>query len=492
MLDKFVFVSVPVQVMLYPSAAYGALKPVINQNGLESELCDLNILLSQKLNEDEFEDLYNWSAFAKSDINTELKNKVIDIASTRLDNFSGWLAISVFSFYNTRIVNLLLNHIKGKQRNYKILLGGNGCTASLSDFENKEFGQYCLDNQLCDYVIFGEGEVALNELLKGNNTYPGINKNNFEQVENLDSLDFPDYKDIDWSHYVDPRLMITGSRGCVRKCTFCDIELTWPKFRYRSAKNIVEEIKKNFYETGIKQFEFTDSLINGSVSNFNKFNELLIDEKAKDPALADIFYTGQFICRPKKHMPERTYELMYNAGCKQITVGIESFSERVRNHMKKKFSDEDIDYHFEMCGRWNIPNVLLLIVGYPTETREDHQSNINALYKYKKYSDMGTIFMSRWGFTMHIYDGTPISAMKDELGIVEVDKGNEDAVFNWISTKNPDLDLAERIKRRVEIHEVSSKLGYTMPNSRKELQTLLSISKDYVAQKSVLIPITQS
>ncbi len=485
MADKFVFVYVPVQTMLYPSAAYGVLKPVLNRNSLESELCDLNILLSKELTSDEFENLYNWSAFAKEDIDIELKKKVVDIADSKLYNFRGWLAFSVFSFYNARIVNLLLNHIKDRQRDYKILLGGNGCTASLSEFDNKEFGQYCLDNQLCDYVVFGEGEVALDHLLQGDENYPGINKNDFHQVTNLDTLDFPDYKGIDWSNYVDPRLMITGSRGCVRKCTFCDVGLTWPKFRYRSAENIVEEIKKNFYETGITQFEFTDSLINGSTSNFNKFNELLIKEKAKDPALADIYYTGMFICRPEKQMPETTYELMYNAGCKQITVGIESFSERIRDHMKKKFSDEDIDYHFEMCGRWNIPNILLLIIGYPTETEEDHQANINALYKYKKYSDMGTIFMSRWGFTMHIYDGTPISAMKDELGIETVN-GHGDAVFNWISTKNPDLDLAERIRRRVEIHEVSYKLGYTMPNSRKELQTLLSIAKDYAAENAMV------
>jgi len=487
MSDKFVFVYVPIQTVSYPSAAYGMLKPISDRNNLTSELFDLNIMLSDELANDEFDDLYNWCAYAKSTISPQLKRKVIKIAHKKLDDFTGWLAFSVFSFYNTRIINLLLQNIKGMRRNFKIVLGGNGCSSAMAEFDGKEFGHYCLDNKLCDYVIFGEGEVALDELLKGNNNYPGINKTNFTQIANLDILEFPDYKGIDWSKYVDPRLMITGSRGCVRKCTFCDIELTWPKFRYRSAENIVEEMKRNFYETGITKFEFTDSLINGSTSNFNKFNELLIEEKAKDTALAEITYTGQFICRPQKQMPERTYELMYNAGCVQITVGIESFSESIRDHMKKKFSDEDIDYHFEMCGRWSIPNILLLIIGYPTETEEDHQSNINALYKYKKYSDMGTIFMSRWGFTMHIYDGTPISAMKDELGIKD-DNSNVhgDAVFNWISTKNPGLNLAERIRRRVEIHEVSHKLGYTMPNSRKELQTLLSIAKDYTRQKTLV------
>lgn len=492
MLNKFVFVSIPVQEVLYPSAAYGVLKPIVEQNNYKSELCDLNIHLNDHLTDSEFDDFYNWAAFAKSNISNELHNKVLSLLDSQLSDFEGYLAISVFSFYNARPVNMLLKHIKEQNKKYKILLGGNGCMSALPEFEQKDFGQYCLDNNLCDFVIYGEGEVALNELLKGNTDYPGINNTNFKQVDDLDSLDFPDYSDIDWSKYADPRLMVTGSRGCVRKCTFCDIELSWPKFRYRSARNIVDEIKRNYYETGITNFEFTDSLINGSVSNFNKFNELLINEKAKDPALQEISYIGQFIARPKRHMPEITYEMMYYAGCKQITTGIESFSERVRDHMKKKFSNEDIDYHFEMCGRWSIPNVLLLIVGYPTETIEDHQCNIDALYKYKKYSDAGTIFMSRWGFTMHIYDGTPISHMKDDLGIIEIDKGHEDAVYNWVSTKNPQLDLAERIRRRIEIHNVSHKLGYTMPNSRKELTTLLSISTDYVNSKKQRIPLTQT
>ena len=57
-----------------------------------------------------------------------------------------------------------------------------------------------------------------------------------------------------------------------------------PKYHFKPSflsthSKALEEIKKNFYETGITQFEFTDSLINGSTSNFNKFNELLIKEK---------------------------------------------------------------------------------------------------------------------------------------------------------------------------------------------------------------------
>jgi radical SAM superfamily enzyme YgiQ (UPF0313 family) len=340
----------------------------------------------------------------------------------------------------------------------------------------KQFGVWVLEKNLCDYVIFGEGEKALEALLANDTTFPGINQPNQQQIKNLDELDYPDYAGVNWNEYYDPRVLITGSRGCVRKCTFCDIEVSWPKYSYRSAEKLVEEIRRSVHDYGLTRFEFTDSLINGSVKNFNRFNELLIEAKAKDPAMVPVTYMGQFICRNQSATNDSSYELMHYAGCNQITVGIESFSERVRYHMKKKFSDSDIENHFIQCSRWGIPNVLLLIVGYPTETLHDHEQNIKALHKYKKYSDMGIIFMARWGLTMHLYDDTPISLMKDDLGISTIDVGDRDSVYNWISSTNPDLTLAERLRRRMEIHETSVNLGYAMPHSQKELTTLLQIA----------------
>ena len=177
-------------------------------------------------------------------------------------------------------------------------------------------------------------------------------------------------------------------------------------------------------------------------------------------------------------MNATTYELMHYAGCSQITVGIESFSESVRNHMKKKFTNKDIDYHFEQSGRWRIPNILLMIVGYPTETLDDHQQNLNALHRYQQYSDAGIIFMVRWGLTMHIYENTPISKMSSEMGLYSLDNNHGDSVFDWIATSNPGLDLRERLRRRIEVHELSSGLGYRMPNSRRELLTLLKLSQE--------------
>lgn len=465
---------------MYPAAAYGALQPVVKSIGLDMTLNDINLYLKQTAPTEVFDEITDWSMFAKNTLSDVANDWLLKAYTDCIDlNKSGWLGISVFSFVVTRATERLLRWLHSVNHNYTVILGGNGCMSVLADYDEREFGIWCLNNKLCDHVVFGEGEQALLELLSGNTDYPGIDNTNFKQIQNLDQLDYPDYSGIDWTQYHDPRIMITGSRGCVRHCTFCDIALSWPKFSYRSAEKLVDEVKIMVHEHGMTKFEFTDSLINGSVKNFDRFNELLIEAKAKDPTLEPVTYMGQFICRSEQTMPESTYELMHYAGCNQITVGIESFSERVRYHMKKKFSDSDVDYHFAQCARWAIPNVLLMIVGYPTETQADHEANVRAMHKYKLYSDMGVIFMVRWGFTMNIFEGSPISAMKQELGLIEIDQGSADSVFNWISTKNPDLDLRERIRRRLELHTLGVELGYAMPNSKKELTTLLELAHSY-------------
>lgn len=485
--NKFVFVALPHILTLYPPSAYGALKPVVNRHNLDIDLVDINLHLSKTVDAETFNEISDYCILSISELSEHARKCMIDSFEQCIDlEQTGWVGISVFSYVGTRATQMLLEWLQDKPRKFNLVLGGNGCMAKLEDYNDQEFGLWCLERNLTDYVVFGEGEKALDNLLAGNTLYPGINNTNFEQIKNLDDLDYPDYSGVQWNDYYDPRLMITGSRGCVRRCTFCDISQSWPKFSYRSSEKLVDEIRRGVHEYGMTNFEFTDSLINGSVSNFNRFNELLIEAKAKDPALEPVRYIGQFICRSKRTMPEVTYELMHYAGCNQITVGIESFSERVRFHMKKKFSDSDIDYHFEQCARWGIPNVILMIVGYPTETASDHKQNVRALYKYKKYSDMGVIFMMRWGFTMTLIHDTPISDMQHDLGLVELDRGGTQNVYNWISTQNPSLDLKERIMRRLELHETSVELGYAVPNSRKELNTLLHVANEY---SSKIIPL---
>ena len=87
--------------------------------------------------------------------------------------------------------------------------------------------------------------------------------------------------------------------------------------------------------------------------------------------------------------------------------------------------------------------------------------------------------MIRWGITMHLYEHTPIMSMVTDLGIDLNDTIKFDSLYSWSCNNNT---LRERIKRRLEIHELCVKLGYPMPRVREELLVLKTL-----AEKSTLL-----
>lgn len=467
----------------YPSASLAAISPVFVANGYSVVIQDLNLALVEDFDQTAVEKLHDWCQLIDELTESEnysIKTWFINKARSWSISHSTIVAVSVFSIYSTRMATVLLEIIKDLYPSTAIIVGGNGVSSNLGSMSDHEsYGQWLLTRNLCKNVIFGEGEVSLDHLLK-QHRYPGINHDDAVQIEDLDQLLQPVYDDFEMHRYRDKRLLITGSRGCVRKCSFCDIEVTWPRFRQRDPSKILTEMIANAKRYGIKKFEFTDSLINGSVKNWIKFNDLLANARAKDGELADITYSGQFICRDPGSQPPVMYELMHHAGCQQITVGIESFSERVRTDMKKKFTDAAIEYHLEQCSYWSIPNILLMIVGYPIETQTDHQKNIQALHRYKIYSDVGTIFMIRWGLTMHIYRDTPLfhAAHNYQIDLAQ-HHTDLDAIYTWVSGMNQELDFLERARRRTELHQISYELGYSQPNTKNELSSLLTLLQKY-------------
>ena len=59
-----------------------------------------------------------------------------------------------------------------------------------------------------------------------------------------------------------------------------------------------------------------------------------------------------------------------------VDIGVESGSEKVRNDIKKGFTEEDMHHTLESLLENGIQVRLLFLVGYPTETEEDFSKNV--------------------------------------------------------------------------------------------------------------------
>jgi len=467
---KVALVSLPKQDLFRPPAALPILAAICEQNNVDYTINDFNLWLNSNTDQQTWNRINdNWSNI-DSYINVNqswfslFRQKVDQYVTELLNQNCDLVAISVFTDWSAHCAVEMIQSIRKHNTNVKIVIGGCGIRAVLPSLSSSEVCTWLLENKLINYYIYGEGEIAFERLLQERIDYPGINNLNFEQIDDLDQLLTPSYKKIEinkYKHTGVPSLIINGSRGCVRHCTYCDVAKYWPKFRYKSGKKLAQEIYATWKTTGVTDYEFSDSLINGSVKDFRELNQELIRLKYTDSNF-NITYKGQFICRSENHFTESDYQAMKEAGCNYIYVGVETFSEKVRLDMKKKFDNRALDFHVRQCARLGIPNVFLMIVGYPTETAEDHQQNLNGLKKYQTYAKAGIIKMITFGITTGILKDTPLYFEQEHLGIVpEFEDFN--ITSNWVSLKNPKLTFEERVRRWIELTELANDLGYNQP-----------------------------
>ena len=264
-----------------PLQAPAVLKGVAEKNGYSARTMDLNHEFHKlsKTNKKEYDSLKNYFMLGTMlDIKDyKLVDRYIDkVANEVLEQFQPkYLAVSVFTYLCQKFSELFAQKIKDKNPKIKIIFGGMGLQSQgiKSDFE---WPEKLKSANTIDHYIASEGEVALVRLLK-HGKGPGIDNPDWEQQKELDSLVYPDYSDYDFNEYGTKTLMITGSRGCVRKCSFCDIHVHWKQFVFRSGRSIADEMISQSQKYGIFRFQFTDSLINGSMKAYREFVEIMSD-----------------------------------------------------------------------------------------------------------------------------------------------------------------------------------------------------------------------
>lgn len=508
MYKRIAFVTCPSMELERPPAAIGILSAISKSMGRDIAVFDLNLRFYNDLGSEDWNKLEKFWRL-RQPIDQQLQQQVDNLFKKYIAEIDEWqpdlMAISVFTLMNNKasfefLVNW--NFLKSSS-DPTIVAGGQGLTTPYHvEFEKDDnvlkanteliFGQHLKNNGLIDHYVIGDGEDAFISILNGNFDHAGIDGASPKQLENLDSYPIPDYSCIDPRSYKftqSPGVYVTASRGCIRKCTFCDVPYRWPKFKYRSGENVALEIFTQWQKHGVKIFQLTDSVVNGNLREFLSMNKCLAGYQETYPDM-NIKLLGQFNIRDKKLMSEEQYRTMAEAGWRVLIPGVESASERVRYAMGKDFSDEDLDWHLYQCAKWGIQNVFLMFVGYPTETIEDHQRTVDMLTRYQKYMQSGTILLIRWGYTGSLDVGSQLSN-KDldfdivpqipDLDLTHLLEHDQYWVYgrNWINLNNPTLTFEERIRRCLELHEKSSELGWPVNRPREELMILKKIVEQF-------------
>ena len=245
-----------------------------------------------------------------------------------------------------------------------------------------------------DYVVCGEGEIPLLDLVRNNLRNDNIQgvyslenlKDEREEkikalvVEKLDELPFPDWAQMNPKDY--PRAphgafikgfpvgVIVTSRGCPYECTFC----ATPKFcdrkiRFRTPENVLAEIEYLIKVFQVKEIHFEDDNFTLNPDNVKKLCRLLIEKNIK------INWACPNGIRADNISPE-LIQLMKESGCYYLAYGVESTNLRILENIKKRESFETIKRAIDMTEKAGISAQGFFIFGLPGETVATIEENI--------------------------------------------------------------------------------------------------------------------
>ena len=481
-----VILSVPRVAALRPAAAPAIIKSILKSKKLESKILDINLDFHDSFGSTYGEQLY-------SSIDDYFFNDLKGLTDSELETYTSWMKswadkiiqlnpkwvfVSVFTWQAQKFTRDFLTLWKTLS-DIPVIIGGQGLIREENgSFAHKPtFAHELKDAGLIAHWIRGEAETTIPAITEGNFDVPGIDTDFLAERSDVNQHYTMDFDDFDVKRYHSGYeygvLPMETSRGCVRNCVFCDIPTMHGKFRYKKGDKLFGEMITYYQKYDVRDYFFHDALCNGSVKDFRIFNTRLL-EYYNQNNLPNRFlkYSSHYIVRDQGSMPEQDFKLMGSAGAECMVIGVESGSDKVKADMRKGFTNADLDYNMQMFSKYGITAYFLIIVGFPTETKEDFQQTLEMLKRYQPYVADGTIIGVNLGTTLTIEEGTPIWTEYPKLNIVGINNNRPEGP-DWRCETNPTLTYKERIMRRIEAQEYAMKLGYTFWKGDDQLKVLM-------------------
>ena len=374
--------------------------------------------------------------------------------------------------------DILKNHIKA---NNITLVGIGGLSGEYSDIERMVEYIHDIDNKILimvgggimtadpkvtmrampfvNFGIIGEGEqtvVDLIQTLSSDGDIANVNGLIYRsegtlkttakraEIENLDSLPFPDYEGFNYAEYLKcnpdlsdegrkySQVSVIGGRSCKYNCTFC-FHPSGSKYRQRSLDSIFQEI---------------DYLVkNYNISYIALREELFATDNERVRQFCRRVESYDFDWSIQLRIDSINQELvntLKGTRCRYVFVGIESADDKVLKSMRKGITLAQIEKALEMLQVAGLNSRSGVIFGDSEETYQTAMFSLDWFKKnhakYRTFVDMiiafpGSIIYQRACKSGIIPD--PVQFLKDGCPIVNISKMS-DSEFD---------DLVQQIER---------------------------------------------
>lgn len=335
-----------------------------------------------------------------------------------------------------------------------------------------------IQNENVDIIVRGEGEITMLELLTAIEN--GMSLKNIQGIsykennkvfhnplrpliDNLDQLPHParhlllgkeEMTSADFG-----RLFAT--RGCPYNCIFCASHKIWGrKVRYRSPRNVIDEIKQIKKEHHTNYFYFEDDSFTVNKNFVKKICDLIIKEKL------EITWS----CETRADLvTEESVERMKYAGCISVVLGAESGSDEILKKIKKGISVKQIKKAVSVLKKYRIKTGVFFMIGFPWETVKE----INDTVQLMKETDPQVAIFS----IATPYPGTELYKICQSENILPKNL-RWDSFFH----QSPDIHLSYKISKDA-FSEIVKKTSKVFDRHNKFKRIMLILDFKHVIHK---------
>ena len=314
-------------------------------------------------------------------ISAYLKDKGYDVSCLNLNHYDSSKLADVLRknhfdivatgemFTRFKLIRAIIETTREYSPSSKIVLGGAIATGD---------PEFILNELLPDYLVLGEGEVTMELLvqaIKNNSDIHGVTGIAFKEngtivntkptplIEDLDELPYPDYEGFEYGYYMNnfiPKKQhlqaimdtskrrlanVMASRDCMMKCTFC-FRIMGGGYRTRSIKKFFGEISYLIDKYSINELFMQDDILAPDKKRILEFCKTIKSMNLPWSCYLRVTKSDKDII-----------DIMKDAGCYEITYGLESASPVVLKSMRKGITPKLMKKAIELTtiAKINIP-----------------------------------------------------------------------------------------------------------------------------------------
>jgi anaerobic magnesium-protoporphyrin IX monomethyl ester cyclase len=243
-----------------------------------------------------------------------------------------------------------------------------------------------------DYIVRGEGEETLRELLTTLEKRADISAVSgiaFKKlghtivtpsrpvIRDLDQLPLPAWDLVEIEHYRKIwkkkhgyfSLNLATTRGCPFKCNWCAKPIYGNRYNSRSPEKVIEELEFLLSNYQPDHIWMCDDIFGLKPGWTQKFRDLVVQKNLK------LKYKIQ--SRVDLLLEDDTVQALAESGAETVWVGAESGSQKILDAMDKGTTTKQIEEATHLLRKHNIKVGFFLQFGYSGETARDVQQTID-------------------------------------------------------------------------------------------------------------------